>query len=136
MQKEVPALPAEPLPTPLARLTIKVGPEQHWGTAEGTVPPDQAHHLITTFGILASACTGIGGGVLTLSIVPSLTALALAELILSLVAMVLTAACSLTGARRENKHRKIPRTRAPRDSGHHDQQRMPELAAARVDDEP
>ena len=134
MAKEDLALPAEPLPTSHARLTIKVGPDepaklafgvgpdQRWGTAEGTVPPDQAHHLITTFGILGSACTGIAGAVLTLRIAPSLTAPALAELALALLAAVLTAACSLTRARRDEQAPEESREPGtPAGSDHHDQ---------------
>jgi hypothetical protein len=115
MAEEDLALPAEQPPSSRARLTIKVGPDEpaklalgvgpdrRWGTAEGTVPPDQARHLITAFCILGSAGTGIAGAVLTLRIAPSLTTPALAELILALAAAVLTAACSLTPARRDEQ---------------------------------
>jgi hypothetical protein len=98
-----PALP-EP-PSPSARLTISVGPAQlGLGTAEGTVPPDQAHHLITTFGIVASASTGIVGAILTLRIAPTLTAIAYAELALALIAVVIIAICGRNPGGRKGGH--------------------------------
>jgi hypothetical protein len=106
------------LPGPSAKLTIKVGPTQPWGIAEGTVPPDQAHHLITTFGIVASAFTGTGAAVLTLQIAPAhSTMLAFGELIAGLAAGILVAACSLRQARRRRRRRRrrkpVRRANAP-----------------------
>jgi hypothetical protein len=104
--------PAEP--GPLAQLTIKVGPEQRWGAAEGSVPGEQAHYLITTFGVLGTifgilgcACAGVTGAVLTLED-SRLAGLALAELILAFVAMILIAACGLTIAGRQNRAKHPP----------------------------
>ncbi|MGD0606150.1 MAG: hypothetical protein ABSA53_21505 [Streptosporangiaceae bacterium] len=77
-------------PTPAAKLTIKVGPSQ---LAEGIVPPEQARHLITTFGILGCVFAGVSGAVLTLHIAANLTTLAFAELVLALTASVLIAWC-------------------------------------------
>jgi hypothetical protein len=94
------ALLAE-LPTAAAKLTIKVGPAQ---LAEGTVPPDQARHLITTFGILGCTFSGIGGAVLTLHVAPTLTALAFAELALAFVAAALIAVCAHVPASRPSDH--------------------------------
>jgi hypothetical protein len=98
----------EPVPdnlTSAAKLTIKVGPSQ---LAEGTVPPEQARHLITTFGILGCVFSGVGGAVLTLHIAASLTTLAFAELILALVASALIALCSRATARRPDPQPSIP----------------------------
>lgn len=72
------------------------------GTGAGTVPPDQARHLVTTFGILGSVFSGIGGVVLTLHIAPRLGGLALAELVLALAAAVLIAACGRHQGDRKN----------------------------------
>jgi hypothetical protein len=99
------------LPGPSAKLTIKVGPTQPWGIAEGTVPPDQAHHLITTFGIVASAFTGTGAAVLTLQIAPRATMLAFDELIVGLATGILVAACSLARTRRRRRRRRKPERR-------------------------
>ena len=89
------------LPSAAAKLTIKVGPAQ---LAEGTVPPDQARHLITTFGILGCIFAGIGGAVLTLHVARTLIALAFAELALALAGAALIAACGHVPAHRENDH--------------------------------
>ena len=94
-------------PSPYAELQIKLGPVQgDWGSAEGHVPSGEAHHLVTTFGILGSAFVGAGGAVLTLSISHTFTWLALAELALALVAAVLIAAAGRSDAptRRNRKH--------------------------------
>jgi hypothetical protein len=80
-------------PTSSARLNIEVGPDRVGGTAEGNVPPDQAHHLITTFGLMGSGVIGVGGAALTLSIAPHFAVFALAELALALAIAVLIAAC-------------------------------------------
>jgi hypothetical protein len=71
--------PVEP-PSPYAELVVQLGPAQPWGTAKGKVPPEQAHHLITTFGIVSSLVAGIAGTVLTLRIAAGLTGPAYAEL--------------------------------------------------------
>lgn len=93
-------VPAEP-PTSSAELTIKLGPAE---LARGTVPADQARHLITTFGIVASVCSGIGGAVITLRDTPNMAVLAFAELIVALAAAALIAACGRVPAnRKENR---------------------------------
>jgi hypothetical protein len=83
-------------------MTITVGPAQ---SLRAAVPGDQAHHLITTFGILGSVCGGIGGAALTLRN-QSLAGLALAELALALAAAVLIAVCGLTRARQDERARR------------------------------
>lgn len=98
--------PAEP--TAAAKLTVKVGPAQ---LAEGTVPPEHARHLITTFGILGCMFSGIGGVVLTLHVAAGLTTLALAELALTLAATVLIAVCDRAAARRKSELRNLPEGR-------------------------
>jgi hypothetical protein len=92
-------VPADP-PTSHAELTIKLGPTE---LAKGTVPADQARHLITTFGILASVCSGIGGAVLTLRAAPAPTVLVLvlAELVVALAGATLIAACGRAPAKRK-----------------------------------
>ncbi len=100
--------PVEP-PSPYAELVIQLGPTQPWGSARGKVPPEQAHHLITTFGIVSSVAAGIAGTVLTLRIATGLTGPAYAELGLALGAAVLIAVrrtVSHTGRRQE-----LPETR-------------------------
>jgi hypothetical protein len=92
-------------PTVFAELEIQVGPAQQWGTAKGKVPPEQAHHLITTFGVLGSVVAGIAGAVLTLSIGSGLTAPALAELALALTAAVLIAVRRATGRQQNSRQR-------------------------------
>lgn len=91
------------LPTQFAELKISVGPIQHLST-EGTVSPDQAHHLVTTFGLLASVVAGVGGAVLTLHVVHGTTGvvLAFAELALALVAAVLIAVVARAPRRRSS----------------------------------
>jgi hypothetical protein len=81
-------------PGPRAELQIDVGPPpKQWGSAKANVPADQAHHLITTSGILGSAATGIGGAAFTLQAVSGAVTLAYAELALAFVAAVLIAVC-------------------------------------------
>jgi hypothetical protein len=87
-------------PTAAARLIIKVGPAQ---LAEGTVPPDQARHLITTFGILGCVVAGIGGAVLTLHAAPGLIALAIAELAVALAGAAFIALCARVPRRRKGR---------------------------------
>src|ERR1700742_840384 len=55
-------------PTSSAKMTISLRPDQLGGSAEGNVPPDQAHHLITTFGLLGIGVSGIAGANITLYI--------------------------------------------------------------------
>lgn len=107
--------PAE-APTGFAELEIQVGPAQSWGTAKGKVPPDQAHHLITTFGVLGSAIAGIAGAVLTLRIASGLIAPAFAELTLAVASAVLIATRRTTG-RRDSKHREISGAGTPQATG-------------------
>lgn len=95
--------PAEQ-PTQAAQLTIRADPARvkitarRWVTAEGTVPPDEAQHLISTIGIVGCVVTGATAAVLTLRIAPGLTELALAELLLALVGMLLIAVRSKSRA--------------------------------------
>ena len=102
-------------PTPAAQLKIKADPARvkvtarRWGTAEGTVPPAEAHHLINMVGILGGVITGIAGAVLTMRIGPRFTPLALAELGLALAAIVLITVC----CRHRNKDREEEHTAAP-----------------------
>jgi hypothetical protein len=96
---------AEP-PSQHAELMISIGPAPQWGTAKGLVPADQAHHLVTTFGILGSLVTGAGAAVLTLQAGPSFTVVAYAELVLALVCAMLIAFCSRTGAKAKGRRQK------------------------------
>lgn len=54
-------------------------------------PPGQAHHLITTCGVLGSVAAGIAGAVLTLRASPDLRAPAFAELALAVTSAALIA---------------------------------------------
>jgi hypothetical protein len=102
-----PLAPGPEQPTPAAQLKIKAEPARvkvtarRWGTAEGTVPPAEAHHLINMIGILGSVITGTAGVVLIMRIGPTFTPLALAELGLTLAAMLLVT----IGGRDRNKNR-------------------------------
>jgi hypothetical protein len=83
------------IPGPQAELQIFVGPlPKQWGSAKANVPAGQAHHLITTFGILGSVATGISAAAFTLQAASGAVTLAYAELILAFVAAVLIAVCS------------------------------------------
>jgi len=108
-------------PSEAAQLKIKAEPARvkviarRWLTAEGTVPPADARHLITTFGIVGCVVTGSVGVVLTLRIEPRLTSVAFAELAVALVAAILVAICGRsqreTGRRERDTQRRA--TRAP-----------------------
>jgi hypothetical protein len=80
--------PVEP-PSPYAELVVQLGPGQPWGTAKGRVPPDQAHHLITTFGIVSIMLAA--GAVITLRVAAGLTAVAYAALGIACACAVLIA---------------------------------------------
>jgi len=86
-------------PTRAAQLTITEQPARvkitarRWGSAEGIVPPTEAHHLITTIGLIGSVITGTAGAVLTLRIDPHLTVLAAAELAVATMIATLVALC-------------------------------------------
>jgi hypothetical protein len=99
--------PTIPDPGPRAELVFTFGPAQHWGTAKGLVPADQAHHLVTTFGILGCLVTGIGGAVLTVRAASGWTDLAYAELALAFAAAVLTAVCSRARAGKARRQKVI-----------------------------
>jgi hypothetical protein len=88
-----------PAPGPNAELTLSISSVPPWGALKGLVPADQAHHLITTSGILGSAVTGTAGAVLTLRASGGGTALAYAELALALIAAALIAVCGRSGTR-------------------------------------
>jgi len=100
--------PALAEPSQHAELMISLGPAMQWGTARGLVPADQAHHLVTTSGILGSLVAGIGGAVLTVRTAPGFTALAYAELALALIAAALIAACSRPRAGPAGERQKVP----------------------------
>jgi uncharacterized membrane protein YeaQ/YmgE (transglycosylase-associated protein family) len=99
MEKEGVAAHVDP-PTQSATMTIKVGPDKGWGTAKGVVPGDQAHHFITTVGIMGTVCGGIGGAVF-ISRDANADLVAFAALVLALIGAVLIAACSLARTRHE-----------------------------------
>lgn len=84
-------------PGPRAEIQINVGPvPKGWGTVKVNVPADQAHHLVTTVGILGSVAAGVVGVTLTLQEVSGAIILAYAELVLAFIAAVLIALCSRT----------------------------------------
>jgi hypothetical protein len=102
---------SESAPTPSAKMTISLRPDQFGGSAEvGNVPADQAHHLITTFGVVVIGFGGIGGAVLTFYISSRSMALALAELALALAIAVLIAVCSRGSARRRSESETVSAT--------------------------
>jgi hypothetical protein len=78
-----------PPPGPDARLELSV---TKWGSFISRVPADQAHHLITTFGIVVSGIAGITGAVQTFHATHDALP-AYAELALALIAAVLVAVC-------------------------------------------
>lgn len=90
-------------PTRAAQLKITEQPARvkitakRWGSAEGIVPSAEAHHLITTFGLMGSVITGTTSAVLTLRIDSRLTALAILELALTAMVAVLIVVCSRRG---------------------------------------
>ena len=100
--------PSALLPTRAAQLKITAEPAKvkitarRLVTAEGTVPPGEARHLIAAFGILGSVVAGIAGAVLTLRINPGLTGLAVAELVLALAGAVLIAVYGRRRARQKS----------------------------------
>jgi hypothetical protein len=90
----------EGVPGPRAELQISMGPapgQEH--SIRGLVHADQAHHLITTFGILGSVATGTVAAVLTVQSVAGAAGLAYAELVLALIAAVVIAVCGGTSAK-------------------------------------
>jgi hypothetical protein len=78
-----------PPPGPDAELKLSV---TKWGSFTSRVPADQAHHLITTLGILVSAIAGIAGAVQTFHATRDPLPV-YAELALALIAAVLVAVC-------------------------------------------
>lgn len=112
---------AKERPSEAAQLKIKAEPARvrviarRWLTAEGTVPPADARHLITTFGIVGCVITGSAGAVLTLRIEPRLTSVAFAELAVALVAAILVAICGRSQRETGGKERDAQRRagRAP-----------------------
>lgn len=120
-------------PGPYAELSVQLGPAQPWGSAKGKVPPEQAHHLVATFGIVSSVIAGIAGAVLTLRIAAGLTGPAYAELALAFAGAVLIAL--RRGAIRAGASRGVPDAgaRAPEvrraleveGSGEHHDARLP-----------
>jgi hypothetical protein len=82
--------------TPSAKLVITL--DKAGGTAETHVPPGEASHMITTFGIVVTGCAGIGGAVLMVWFSPGLAGLALADLMLTFAIVVVTAAVGLIRA--------------------------------------
>jgi hypothetical protein len=100
-----PDAPEQPGPAARLRLDLKT-----LGTWEGTVPPSEAHCLITTFGIVGSVVTGTVGALLTLRIARGSAAVAVAELALALTAMALIALC---GRRRRSQEQAPEDPRSP-----------------------
>jgi hypothetical protein len=87
---------------PIAKLKFSIGTMPPKGSITGLVPAGQAHHLITTFGIVLAAVAGIGGAVLTLHATSDAITV-YAELALALVASVLIAVCSRRGVTEDNR---------------------------------
>jgi hypothetical protein len=102
-------------PGPYAELDVRLGPAQPWGSAKGKVPPEQAHHLITTFGIVASVIAGISGTVLTLRVAAGLAGPAYAELGLAFAGAVLIALRRAVSRARQAPG--TPRNQGPRARG-------------------
>jgi len=98
-----PSPDASELPTEAAKLTIMVGPTQRV-SAQGIVPADQAGLVITTFGVVGSAISGIAGAVLTIRITNGTVGVALAsgELVLALIAAVLITVTARASRRRSS----------------------------------
>jgi hypothetical protein len=101
-----------PAPGPNAELTLSINSVPPGGALKGLVPADQAHHLITTLGILGSAVAGTAGAVLTLHVSRDGAAPVYAELALALIAAVLIAVCGQSGIKG-----KCPRDDRPRIGG-------------------
>jgi hypothetical protein len=77
---------------PSEQAQLKITAERDKGiTAVGIVPPADARHLISTFGITASVVTSVVGAAAAL---PADPYIALAELVLGLIASALIAVCS------------------------------------------
>jgi hypothetical protein len=96
---ENPAAPAKrAAPTPAGEPTssakLEIRTAQLTGSASAKVPPDEARHMVTTFGIMGCLFIGIGGTVLTLQVSAALTGPALAELLVALVTVVAIAVSS------------------------------------------
>jgi hypothetical protein len=111
---DVPGREALPAPGPDAELKLSVTP---WGSFISRVPADQAHHLITTFGIMVSAVAGTVGAVLvfhaTRDALPVYAMLGLA-----LVAAVLVAVCGRLETRKKRERAELPgRARAAAQDG-------------------
>jgi hypothetical protein len=92
LAQQEPGLTEQPSPSAQLKLEARM-----LGTAEGIVPPGEAHHLVTTFGMVGSCVTGVAGAVLTLRIDRGLVGIALAELVLALAIAMLIAACGRHG---------------------------------------
>jgi hypothetical protein len=75
------------------------------GTATANVPPNDARYMITTFGIMGTLFIGIGGTVLTLRVSAALTGVALAELLVTVVTIIVIALSSRTRADRSSDQR-------------------------------
>jgi hypothetical protein len=86
-------------PSRAAQLKIKAEPARlkviarRWLTAEGTVPPADARHLISTFGIVGCVVTGCAAAVLTMHAGSGLTPVAFAELAVAITAAILIVVC-------------------------------------------
>jgi hypothetical protein len=91
-----PGDPDLPLPTRAAQLHISAEPMRGW-SATGTVPPADARHTVTTFGIMWALSTTMVAVVMTFHDDPLL---ALAELAVGLAAIVVIA----IGGRKLGKH--------------------------------
>jgi hypothetical protein len=93
---KIPSAPAErAIPTPVGEPTsfakLEISTAQVTGSASAKVPPNDARHMMTTFGIMGSLFIGVGGTVLTLRVSATLIGPALAELLVTLVTVVVIA---------------------------------------------
>jgi hypothetical protein len=96
---EIPSAPAKqatPIPVgePTSSAKLEIRTAQLTGSASAKVPPNDARHMVTTFGIVGCLFIGIGGTVLTLRVSAALTGPALAELLVTLVTVVVIAVSS------------------------------------------
>lgn len=79
-------------PTTSAMMRIKVGPDGWGGSVDGVVPNGQAHHFISTLGIMGSTWAGLLAAAYSTQH-SSAVALPLAELGTGLLASLLIAIC-------------------------------------------
>jgi hypothetical protein len=93
-----------------ARVDVSLGPDSgRWGHLSGVVPGDQAPHLVTVGGIVASLGTGTAGAVFILQLGAGFAAAAYAELGLTLIAVVLIAVRGWAGLPARPARRAVPK---------------------------